>query len=778
MRPPEVALTGAGLVSAVGEDAVSAAASIEAGLAGMSTLRLPDRGGNALVGCPAIEVDVPHGHVRRLWDFARRAALQALAQAGVPADQRERLHGHVLWTLPAPDRPGYGIEPEGPWHAEFFRSLGFRTVSSEVVAAGPAGAAQAALSVLRTLQTHPHTVCLLGGADTLIQLRVLRWLQRADRLRTEIFPDGLIPGEAGAFVCLESWAGVLERNGAPLCLLEAAAYAAAEPADGPDAQARAASLSRVIRGVLPAAPAIPSIERLYVDLNGESLRALEWGLASVRVLEQAGVLGQLVHPADCVGDVGAVSCAMHLGLAALHLCSSAPGARSLVVAASETGERGALMLVRPVDGAPAPGVRRQAATATYRALLAQSFDEAGFLWSLRSHRLAAPDGTLREYGLLDARLRAHLRALRLADDPVPPSSDLDAAPEEVFARLSCALWAPDVDVVAAHALVAEAAHSPASWQAAAEALGFASPRALVGLVQAMLADASPAVRGVALRACMAHGADPGPALAVAMGSDDWRLRGTALRAAGELAATGLASICVAALGDPEPVCRYWAARSAVLLGERHQAPRTLLELTERSDPIGAQALHLLLCLQPPDAAAALMHAMRGAAGDARRWIEAAGWAGDPVFLPRLIDAMQEPRLARAAGAAFSMITGVPLDGAGLAAPAPAGGGTGPDDDPAHEDVAPDPDDGLDWPDAGKVVAWWARNASRLQPGRRYFMGDLPTPVRCLDVLETGFQRQRVAAAQHLSLLRPHIPLFNTAAPAWRQRRQLERARAS
>ena len=71
MRPPEVALTGAGLVSAVGEDAVSAAASIEAGLAGMSTLRLPDRGGNALVGCPAIEVDVPHGHVRRLWDFAR-----------------------------------------------------------------------------------------------------------------------------------------------------------------------------------------------------------------------------------------------------------------------------------------------------------------------------------------------------------------------------------------------------------------------------------------------------------------------------------------------------------------------------------------------------------------------------------------------------------------------------------------------------------------------------------------------------------------------------------
>jgi len=40
------------------------------------------------------------------------------------------------------------------------------------------------------------------------------------------------------------------------------------------------------------------------------------------------------------------------------------------------------------------------------------------------------------------------------------------------------------------------------------------------------------------------------------------------------------------------------------------------------------------------------------------------------------------------------------------------------------------------------------------------------------VLRTGFQRQRTAAAEWLCLLQPGTPLFNTAAPAWRQQRGL------
>jgi hypothetical protein len=54
------------------------------------------------------------------------------------------------------------------------------------------------------------------------------------------------------------------------------------------------------------------------------------------------------------------------------------------------------------------------------------------------------------------------------------------------------------------------------------------------------------------------------------------------------------------------------------------------------------------------------------------------------------------------------------------------------------------------------------------------MGKPPTWEHCLDVLKNGFQRQRIAAAEYLCLLRSGTPLFNTSAPAWRQKRLLDK----
>ena len=97
---------------------------------------------------------------------------------------------------------------------------------------------------------------------------------------------------------------------------------------------------------------------------------------------------------------------------------------------------------------------------------------------------------------------------------------------------------------------------------------------------------------------------------------------------------------------------------------------------------------------------------------------------------------------------------------------------GPTDNPDDENVEMDPDDGLPWPDPEKIQKWWAANGQRFQPGVRYFMGEPPTREHCIDVLKNGYQRQRIAAAEYLCLLNPGTPLFNTAAPAWRQQRLL------
>jgi uncharacterized protein (TIGR02270 family) len=141
-------------------------------------------------------------------------------------------------------------------------------------------------------------------------------------------------------------------------------------------------------------------------------------------------------------------------------------------------------------------------------------------------------------------------------------------------------------------------------------------------------------------------------------------------------------------------------------------------------------------------------------------------------VPWLIKQMEDPKLARLAGESFSFITALDLAYGDFEAPAPEGFEAGPTDNPEDENVEIDPDDGLPWPDPAKIQKWWDANKHRFQPGVRYFMGEPVNIENCKRVLRDGYQRQRRAAALYLSLLQPGTPLFNTSAPAWRQKRLL------
>ena len=136
--------------------------------------------------------------------------------------------------------------------------------------------------------------------------------------------------------------------------------------------------------------------------------------------------------------------------------------------------------------------------------------------------------------------------------------------------------------------------------------------------------------------------------------------------------------------------------------------------------------------------------------------------------------MEDLKLARLAGEAFSFITGLDINYLHLDCEAPENLDSGPNDNPDDDNVAMDEDDGLPWPDPAKLQSWWNANQQRFQPGVRYFMGERVTVEHCKKVLRDGFQRQRIAAAEYLCLLQPGTPLFPTSAPAWRQQRWLKR----
>jgi uncharacterized protein (TIGR02270 family) len=153
-------------------------------------------------------------------------------------------------------------------------------------------------------------------------------------------------------------------------------------------------------------------------------------------------------------------------------------------------------------------------------------------------------------------------------------------------------------------------------------------------------------------------------------------------------------------------------------------------------------------------------------------IAGSGIVGDPGYVDWLIDLMGNDDSARAAGEAFSLITGADFTAATLDRPRPESMETAPDDHTKQPNLDHGSDDGLPWPDQQKVKEWWTENRTRFAKGRRYFMGQPVTREHCTNVLKNGYQRQRILAAHYLCLLEPGTPLFNSSAPAWRQKRLL------
>jgi uncharacterized protein (TIGR02270 family) len=174
----------------------------------------------------------------------------------------------------------------------------------------------------------------------------------------------------------------------------------------------------------------------------------------------------------------------------------------------------------------------------------------------------------------------------------------------------------------------------------------------------------------------------------------------------------------------------------------------------------------------PAAAHQLLHQLSQNSHELRWLIEGSGIAGEPSYVPWLIGHMENDRVARLAGEAFSLITGADLVSLQLERLPPENVESGPTEDPEDTSTEMDPDDGLPWPDPGRVEAWWSGNRAALQSGTRYFAGAPVRPDHCLGVLRAGTQRERILAAHYRGLLAPGTALFNTSAPAWRQQRML------
>ena len=397
----------------------------------------------------------------------------------------------------------------------------------------------------------------------------------------------------------------------------------------------------------------------------------------------------------------------------------------------------------------------------------QHVEDAVVLYDQRKTLTRAPHVALFHLRRADDRLAAHLDGLAVAGDQAWPFCDAaleTGAPGAVF---TAAVRVIETRDAGRWNTLIGAATSSEHRAAVMSALGWLDARQLQGLVVSLFSG-DPVRRSVGIAGCALHRVDPGPARVQWLRDTNALVRARALRAIGELGLQDDAADSLTALGDDDPECRFWAAWSATLLGNRGAAVDALLRETGVHR---RRAFRLALQAGEPSSGHSVLQHLASDPAQVRWVIEGSGIVGDPSYVPWLLGHMQQEATARLAAEAFSTMTGLDVL-EGFETPRPRGYTDGPSDRADDEDVALDHDEGLPWPDVPKIEAWWQGNARRFQAGTRYFMGEPVNRPRCLDVLKSGYQRQRILAALYLCLLDPGTPLFNTSAPAWRQQRLL------
>lgn len=417
---------------------------------------------------------------------------------------------------------------------------------------------------------------------------------------------------------------------------------------------------------------------------------------------------------------------------------------------------------------------RSNARAPIAVVVIQYVEDAAVLRNTRAVLASAPRVRLLQLGRLDERLVAHLDGIAVAGGFGNQLATAQLENPNTGSVFVCAVQAiNEKDTEALDKLFALAEAMPETQPGLTSAFGWVSVQSLQGTGTALLNHPQPFRKRVAIAACAMHRVDPGAALDAAVVSPDAPLRAQALRCAGELGRRDLLPQCLSHIKDQDPACAFWAAWAAVLLGDRGAAV-AVRQVALLPGPYRARALRLVLKVLPNADARALLTALSQNAMNQRALIRGTGFAGDVYYVPWLIRQMEELKTTRLAGEAFSMITGLDLAYLDLDQKPPENFETGPNDDPNDDNVAMDDDDGLPWPNVAKIQVWWSANAQRFTPGTCYFMGEPVSRAHCVRVLKEGFQRQRMAAAEYLCLFNPGTPLFNISAPAWRQKRLLDK----
>lgn len=387
-RVDSICITGMGMVSSLGSDVRTCCAAARAGLSRAQELpyfryKSPETGENKLA--------TGHWAKHLTLGFESKARLIRLAE-GALRDFMNNVSSNDLkmprakWFLSFPEigrtHSGLGLvfdeDIKEQW-VEELEDLGERVDAfeyysevikkaahlvnwpnqvdiSQISVAGQPGCAEMLNYALSQLHEGTIDYAIVGGVDSLLDEDTLEWLDTTSRLKRDGIPAGVIPGEGAAFLLLERMSRA-KSQGRKVWGVVVAVEQSQEPRTFIDGgvSSGVGQTETLTRLAARARSATSSSVLVISDQNGESYRAMEWGLCLGRLYTrwQEVANAAMWYPAMWFGDTGAAYGAISICVATCayergyHLSSAI-----LVVSASDGARRSTVLLNKCGDDEP------------------------------------------------------------------------------------------------------------------------------------------------------------------------------------------------------------------------------------------------------------------------------------------------------------------------------------------------------------------------------------------------------------------------------------------
>ncbi len=332
-----IAIERTGLVTPVGLNAPAACAAFRAKVSNPSETRFMGSDGEWIMG-HQVPLPQPWRGLTRLSKMAAMAIDEALQH--VPKAEWGQLP--MLLCVAERERPGRMAGLDDQLFLMIQEELGASFAAHSMVITQGRVAAAVAMAQARALITQGKAKrVLVAAVDSMLSWSTLKHYFQQHRLLTATNSNGFMPGEgAGAMLI-----GGTQASGTQLVCsgvgfgIEKAHLASEEPL-------RADGLTRAIKAALEDASCqMHDMDYRITDLAGEQYYFKEAVLASTRTMRVLKEEFDIWHPAECIGEVGAVA-----GVAILAMASAAcqkgytKGSGILCHMANDAGQRAAMTL--------------------------------------------------------------------------------------------------------------------------------------------------------------------------------------------------------------------------------------------------------------------------------------------------------------------------------------------------------------------------------------------------------------------------------------------------